>query len=205
MQGSRDSEINLTQESVDERVSLTKVSRVSGEGSGVRSNESGTSEGSNWGSVGGKWGRENGVIGLTILVQVNATVSEIVVELRGFVGKDSNLAFSTGGLGGSGVGDDGGGSLGEWVGERRAVRVGESSAVVQTGVGVVVGQQSGGWGVDWDIGLAVLVQIDALRVQVIGKLRMVWGPLAVKRVDPLGGGACQEEADDLSIKLEWFN
>jgi hypothetical protein len=159
---------------------LTKVSRVSGERSGVRSDESGTSEGSNWGSVGRKWGRVNGVIGLSVLVQVNATVSEIVEELGGFV--DGNLAFSAGGLGGSGVGDDGGRSLGEWVGERSlgkwvsersAVRVGESSAVVQTGVGVVVGQQSGSCGVDWDIRLAVLVQINALRVQVTQKLRMV--------------------------------
>ena len=141
--------------------------------SSVRSNETGTSPGSNRGSVSGDWGSVNGqVIGLTILVQINATVDEIVVELGGFVGQDGHLAFSADGLldgSGRSVGDDGGGGLGEWVSEWRAVSVAwECTAVVQTGVGVVVGQDS--WcGVDGDIRLAVLVQIDALRDQVIVK------------------------------------
>ena len=175
-QGSRDSDMNLTQKSVDEWVSLRIESSVR---CVVRSNESGTSPGSNWGSESSDWGRVNSVIGLAILVQINATVSEIVEELGGFVGQDgSNLAFSAGGLdgsSGSSVGDDGGGSLVKWESKRRAVSVAwESSAVVQTGVGVVVGQESGGCGVNWDIRLAVLVQINALREQVIIKLRIVW-------------------------------
>jgi hypothetical protein len=49
--------------------------------------------------------------------------------------------------------------------------------------------------------LAVLVQVNALRHQVIGKLSIVWGPLAVIWGDPLGRGASQEEADDLLITL----
>lgn len=157
----------------------------------VRSDESGRSDGSNWGSV-------NGVVGLAVLVQVNAFVTEIVEEFSWVVGKDGNLTFAAGGLDLSGGSS---GSLDEGVGERSAVSVGESSAVVQTGVGVVVGQESGGCGVDWDIGLAVLVQVNALRQQVIGKLSIVWGPLAVIWGDPLGGGASQEEADDLLITL----
>jgi hypothetical protein len=139
-------------ESADERVSLRIVSSV-------RSNETGTSPGSNWGSVNGQ------VIWLTILVQINATVDEIVEELGGFMGEDGHLALGTGGLDLSGGSS---GSLDEWVSERSSVSVGESTAVVQTGVGVVVGQNS--WcGVDGDIGLAVLVQINALRDEVIVK------------------------------------
>jgi hypothetical protein len=42
--------------------------------------------------------------------------------------------------------------------------------------------------------LAVLVQVNALRQQVTVPLAVIWG-------DPLGGGASQEEADDLLIKL----
>ena len=173
-QGCRVFDINLTQKSVDERVSLGIVSIVSSERSGVRSDETGTSPGSNRGSVSGDWGSVNGqVIGLTILVQINATVDEIVVELGWFVGQDGHLAFSADGLlDGSrrSVGDDGGGGLGEWVSEWRAVSVAwECTAVVQTGVGVVVGQNSWGCGVEGGIRLAVLVQIDALREQVIVK------------------------------------
>ena len=133
--------------------------------SSVRSNETGTSPGSNWCGVSGDWGGVNGIIWMTILVQINATVDEIVEELGGFMGEDGHLALGAGGLDLSGGGS---GSLDEWVSERSSVRVGESTAVVQTGVGVVVGQNS--WcGVDGDIRLAVLVQIDALRDQVIVK------------------------------------
>jgi hypothetical protein len=174
-------------ESVEEWVSL----RVITSESRVGSDESGRSDRSNWGSV-------NGVVGLAVLVQVNAFVTEIVEEFSWVVGKDGNLTFAAGGLDLSGGSS---GSLDEGVGERSAVSVGESSAVVQTGVGVVVGQESGGCGVDWDIGLAVLVQVNALRQQVIGKLSIVWGPLAVIWGNPLGGGASQEEADDLLITL----
>jgi hypothetical protein len=148
-------------ESVDERVSLRIVSSVSR----VRSNETGASPGSNWGSVSGNWGGVNGIVWLTILVQINATVDKIVEELGGFMGEDGHLALGAGGLDLSGGSS---GSLDEWISERSAVSVGESTAVVQTGVGVVVGQNS--WcGVDGDIRLAVLVQINALRDQVIVK------------------------------------
>ena len=149
-------------ESVDERVSLRIVSSVSR----VRSNETGTSPGSNWCGVSGDWGGVNGIIWLTILVQINATVDEIVEELGGFMGEDGHLALGAGGLDLSGGSS---GSLDERVSERSSVSVAwECTAVVQTGVGVVVGQNS--WcGVDGDIRLAVLVQINALRDQVIVK------------------------------------
>ena len=149
-------------ESVDERVSLRIVSSVSR----VRSNETGTSPGSNWCGVSGDWGGVNGIIWLTILVQINATVDEIVEELGGFMGEDGDLPLGAGCLD---LSDGSSGSLDEWVSEWSAVSVAwECTAIVQTGVGVVVGQNS--WcGVDGDIRLAVLVQIDALRDQVIVK------------------------------------
>ena len=135
--------------------------------SSVRSNETGTSPGSNWCGVSGDWGGVNGEVNwLTILVQINATVDEIVEELGGFMGEDGHLALGAGGLD---LSDGSSGSLDEWVSEWSAVSVAwECTAIVQTGVGVVVGQNS--WcGVDGDIRLAVLVQIDALRDQVIVK------------------------------------
>ena len=145
-------------ESVNERVSLRIVSSV-------RSNETGTSPGSNWCGVSGNWGGVNGIVWLTILVQINATVDKIVEELGGFMGEDGHLALGAGGLDLSGGSS---GSLDEWISERSSVSVGECTAIVQTGVGVVVGQNS--WcGVDGDIRLAVLVQINALRDQVIVK------------------------------------
>ena len=146
-------------ESVNERVSLRIVSSV-------RSNETGTSPGSNWCGVSGNWGGVNGIIWLTILVQINATVDKIVEELGGFMGEDGHLTLGAGGLDLSGGSS---GSLDEWISERSAVSVGESTAVVQTGVGVVVGQNSWCCRVEGDIRLAVLVQINALRDQVIVK------------------------------------
>jgi hypothetical protein len=101
----------------------------------------------------------------TVLVQINATVNEIVEELGWFVGQNgSNLAFSASGFD---LSSRSSGSL-DWESE------GVSSAVVETGVGVVVVQESGGCGEDGDIRLAVLVQINTPREQVIIKLRIVW-------------------------------
>lgn len=171
----------LGKESVVERVGVRVESRVE------RMSESGA-------SVGDNGAFEYGVIGLSVLVQIDAAVHEIVEKFRWFVGKNSHLALSASALGGNGSG-----GLDERVGEGSAVRICRvSSARSQIRVRVVAaGQECGSSGVDWDVRLAVLVQIDALRVQVIHKLGIVRRPLAVRGV--LGRGAGQEDAQNLFI------
>ena len=96
-------------------------------------------------------------VGLSVLVQINAPVVQIVDEL--LMGQKNGLALGASGLDFSSSGD----RSGPWVSQ--AVGSGAKSVWVSAiRPGVTVG------GVDGDIGLSVLVQVNAPVVQVVDEL-----------------------------------
>ena len=102
-------------------------------------------------------GRVDGNVGLSVLVQINAPVVQIVDEL--LMGQKNGLALGASGLDFSSSGD----RSGPWVSQ--AVGSGAKSVWVSAiRPGVTVG------GVDGDIGLSVLVQVNAPVVQVVDEL-----------------------------------
>ena len=101
--------------------------------------------------------RVDGNVGLSVLVQINAPVVQIVDEL--LMGQKNGLALGASGLDFSSSGD----RSGPWVSQ--AVGSGAKSVWVSAiRPGVTVG------GVDGDIGLSVLVQVNAPVVQVVDEL-----------------------------------
>ena len=130
-------------------------------------------------------------VGLSVLVQVDALVLEVILELLG--GDDSdNLALLAGSLDGDGGFGSGGGS-GSW---------GLSGSSGDKGGGPWVSQAVGSdavrpgimvGGVDGDVGLSVLVQVNTPVVQVVDELTAVVAAVW----EPLGRGASQEERKDL--------
>ena len=103
--------------------------------------------------------RVDGNVGLSVLVQINAPVVQIVDEL--LMGQKNGLALGASGLDFSSSGD----RSGPWVSQ--AVGSGAKSvwvSAISVGPGVTVG------GVDGDIGLSILVQVNASVVQVVDEL-----------------------------------